>query len=1202
MNSPSGWFIEGSLPVLLPVQDRPTVGIIGGKVGQWAWIAKAMGLEVVWYWSKETSQLPDWLRSSLHSALFTTKSNLLGRVDVVLCDSKPPVWLHKGKLSPLVVSLRSARSPSPPPSIQRSHVHSDLGGLTAQRVTVYGYLEGATMEWTEPAPPVFLAMPVRSIASDTVAGRRRVKAPQVRTFPRPLQVRPMGNNLFHGGGLYPTFNRRGPRKERPKFLLPSVIHGWVHRRLTASEEWMVFDVPYDVTVLALRLPLLEQQALWPQLRPGRCLQQALGDVLDGFGLRDGGEGPEEEETEVANHSYSDEKDGSGAAVVSGLKRKVGDMEEDALPLGDVVEDALLKEIMEGRGPKENEKLGRARKIRRAGDVVTLATIFEEMELEENTSPLGLEIESKEIETKAPATSSMTAEVASGVDVKATKGGDDASVQVHLWDLRLCAGLDPPLKLDDKIRAAAATLRNWFLRTHVRKVVERSSIMEKTSEQVPVRYEWAPVGKACYVDWWEARFKAHRKDLSAGRDVVTRLARSSWWDWDDGSRPTHWKWPSWYHSTIRDGLQVWFKRAPDFWKRPQPKGRDARQHQLIKKKLGKVRNRRYVTEGRVDSLTSFFAVPKGEDDIRMVYDGTKSGLNAAIWVPRFSLPTVNSMLRAVDSQTFMADFDIGECFLNFVLHESMQALCGIDLTHFFGEKVTGQRKVLWERWARAAMGLKSSPYQAVQAVLVAKEVILGDRRDKENAYRWDVVRLNLPGSKGYDPSLPWVSKIRIDDGEIACDLFIYVDDGRVTAPSEDECWKATRQAASVLNDLGIQEAARKRRWGSRKPGAWAGSIVEAQDDGVYVTVDQEKWTKSRRYMGEILNELQTSGDHSLDFKQLEKKRGFLIYVTRTYPSMVPYLKGIHLTLDGWRRFRDEDGWKLPSKRIAQLKSQSVGGECELEEKAPQRVQGVKRLRDDIWALQELMTDASAEGSCVAFQQVVNKGQVVEKEGRIFCRYGHWCSSVAEQSSNYRELANLVETLEIHVRTGKMREAEVFVFTDNSTAEGVYYKGNSTSQKLFMLVVRLRRLEMIGELTLHVVHVAGTRMIASGADGGSRGDLNQGAMAGVPILTYVPLHLSAVERSDSVEEWIRSWWGDTLGELKTLKPEGWFDEAQRSEGPFLWIPPPAAADVAAEMLGEATSEKNSKSFFDGLRPRQFMVHVLKKDLDAACYTSF
>ncbi len=41
-------------------------------------------------------------------------------------------------------------------------------------------------------------------------------------------------------------------------------------------------------------------------------------------------------------------------------------------------------------------------------------------------------------------------------------------------------------------------------------------------------------------------------------------------------------------------------------------------------------------------------------------------------------------------------DIGEMFLNFVLHESMQALCGVDLTQFFGEKDEhGKPVVLWE---------------------------------------------------------------------------------------------------------------------------------------------------------------------------------------------------------------------------------------------------------------------------------------------------------------------------------------------------------------------------------------------------------------------------------------------------------------------------------------------------------------------------
>jgi hypothetical protein len=116
---------------------------------------------------------------------------------------------------------------------------------------------------------------------------------------------------------------------------------------------------------------------------------------------------------------------------------------------------------------------------------------------------------------------------------------------------------------------------------------------------------------------------------------------------------------------------------------------------------------------------------------------------------------------------MGDMDVGEMFLNFVLHESMQALCGIDLTEFFGKSgLTGKPKIKWERWVQAAMGLKSSPYQAVQGMLVVKEVILGDRLDPDNVFQWDEIRMNLPGSPSHDPTLPWVSKIRLNDGKIA----------------------------------------------------------------------------------------------------------------------------------------------------------------------------------------------------------------------------------------------------------------------------------------------------------------------------------------------------------------------------------------------------------------------------------------------------
>jgi hypothetical protein len=52
---------------------------------------------------------------------------------------------------------------------------------------------------------------------------------------------------------------------------------------------------------------------------------------------------------------------------------------------------------------------------------------------------------------------------------------------------------------------------------------------------------------------------------------------------------------------------------------------------------------------------------------MVYDGLVSGLNDSLWVPQFVLPTLQTHLRSVEEGAYMTDVDIGEMFLNFVLH-------------------------------------------------------------------------------------------------------------------------------------------------------------------------------------------------------------------------------------------------------------------------------------------------------------------------------------------------------------------------------------------------------------------------------------------------------------------------------------------------------------------------------------------------------
>lgn len=94
---------------------------------------------------------------------------------------------------------------------------------------------------------------------------------------------------------------------------------------------------------------------------------------------------------------------------------------------------------------------------------------------------------------------------------------------------------------------------------------------------------------------------------------------------------------------------------------------------------------------------FFAVPKEEGDIHMVYDASLSGLNDVIWTPSFMLPMIDSLLRAVDKDTWTTDLDVGEMFSNFPLKEAVRKFAGVDLTRYFPELRMGDGP-LWLQWA------------------------------------------------------------------------------------------------------------------------------------------------------------------------------------------------------------------------------------------------------------------------------------------------------------------------------------------------------------------------------------------------------------------------------------------------------------------------------------------------------------------------
>ena len=160
---------------------------------------------------------------------------------------------------------------------------------------------------------------------------------------------------------------------------------------------------------------------------------------------------------------------------------------------------------------------------------------------------------------------------------------------------------------------------------------------------------------------------------------------------------------------------------------------------------------------------------------------------------------------------------------------------------------------------------------------------------------------------------------------------------------------------------------------------------------------------------------------------------------------------------------------------------------------------------------------------------------------------------ERSSNWREAQNLVDGLEEALRDHPMQGIELFIFTDNSTAEKVFWKGYSTSRELSSIVLRMRKLEMENDLLIHVVHVSGSRMVRQGTDGLSRADLSTGVMEGRRMEDFIPLHLSALDRSSSLRSRLLKE-SDEFG-WTILDPEGWYDENHKY-GNFIWAPPPGS----------------------------------------------
>jgi hypothetical protein len=163
------------------------------------------------------------------------------------------------------------------------------------------------------------------------------------------------------------------------------------------------------------------------------------------------------------------------------------------------------------------------------------------------------------------------------------------------------------------------------------------------------------------------------------------------------------------------------------------------------------------------------------------------------------------------------------------------------------------------------GFKAKPTWAVMFYYLAEEFVKGNRRDTSNPFQWDEIRLNLPDSPDYDPSLPRVLKWVSSGKWIACDLVVFIDDLRGSGPTVELAWAVSRIVAARLQYLGIQDAARKRRPPTTSPGAWAGAVFRTSDKSVTCTVTQEKWQKAKDLVEKLHLEIKHAKEQNVEVK-------------------------------------------------------------------------------------------------------------------------------------------------------------------------------------------------------------------------------------------------------------------------------------------------------------------------------------------------
>jgi hypothetical protein len=156
-------------------------------------------------------------------------------------------------------------------------------------------------------------------------------------------------------------------------------------------------------------------------------------------------------------------------------------------------------------------------------------------------------------------------------------------------------------------------------------------------------------------------------------------------------------------------------------------------------------------------------------------------------------------------------------------------------------------------------------------------------------------------------------------------------------------------------------------------------------GVWILVSIKKWDKDKQLLA-TLNELVVASEW-VDHEVLERIRGFLVYVARTYKPLTPFLMGLCMSIYGWKPRRDDEGWRLRQAEVEASRDSDDEGRTLLGTTLPPgQVKAVPRLLPDLKVMMEL---TAAKDPPLRRMRAKSKVNIIYCYGDAFGSGFGWC---------------------------------------------------------------------------------------------------------------------------------------------------------------------------------------------------------------------